>query len=169
MSYKKKKLQKSKLNQLRYRVGLVKAALLRVASGLFQKKGRMRLKQTIKIMEFLRKQNKLVRPNNKKIDEWADEYIDDCIVNGRPVEILTQWCIAKDLEERLRIQGGRFMPVKAECGLIQDLIPKVVNLFLQSGVTINWWITLNRSYIDTGRIPQEVEIQYRSMLQALIS
>lgn len=168
MSYKNKKLQKSKFNQLKYKLGLVKLALTKRARSLFQKEGRMRLKQTIVIMEFLRRQNKMVRPNNKKIDEWVDGYINDCILSGKPVEILTQWCIAKDLEERLKEQDGKFVPVKAELELVQDLIPKIVNLFSVNGSLVNWWITLNRSYIDTGRISKVVELQYRTMLEELI-
>ena len=170
MSYKKKKLKEGKLGQLKYQLGKIGRALLSRVQVLlqFQRRKQMRLQQTVVIMEYLRAQKKFVKGNNKKIDEWADRYIDDCIINGRPVEILTQWCIAKDLEERFKAQDGTFVPVKAELSLIQELIPKIVNLFIQNGVAVNWWITLNRSYIDTGRISSEVELQYRLMLETLI-
>lgn len=128
----------------------------------------MRLPQTVAIMEFLRQQNKLIRANNKKIDEWVDQYINNCILNGRPVEILTQWCVAKDLEERLKAQGGQFSSLKAEKELILELIPKTVTVFSENGIAVNWWITLNRSYLDTGSVSSEVECEYREMLTGLI-
>lgn len=128
----------------------------------------MRLRQTIAIMEFLRLQNKLVRPNNKKIDGWIDEYINGCILNGKPVELLTQWCVAKDLEERIKVQGGKFQPTKEEYELFQVTIPKIINIFSENAVKVDWWITLNRSYIDTGRISIDLELQYRAMLETLI-
>ena len=169
MSYKKKQLKKSRLNQLMFQVGLVKNVLFRNIGRFFKGGAGMRLPQTVAIMEVLRRQNKIVRPNNKKIDEWADGYINNCILNGKPVEVLTQWCIAKDLEERIKVQGGVFSPVKAERELILETIPKIVRLFNENGVAVNWWITLNRSFIDTGRISREVEEQYRAMLESMIS
>jgi len=82
MSYKKKKLQKGKFNQLKYKLGLVKLAFIKKARALFQKEGRMRLPQVTKIMEVLRLRNKGLRPNNQKIDEWVDGYIQQCILKG---------------------------------------------------------------------------------------
>jgi len=170
MSYKKKKIKESKLGQLKYRLGKIKRALFSRVPVLlqFRERGTMRLPQTVAIMEFLRKQNKLVRANNKKIDEWVDEYVNDCILNGRPVEILTQWCVAKDLEQRLEVQGGEFKPTKDESQLIQTIIPRAVEAFVVNGIGVNWWLTLNRSYIGTGRISKDVEVKYRAMLESLI-
>ncbi|TSC60300.1 MAG: hypothetical protein LiPW15_178 [Parcubacteria group bacterium LiPW_15] len=170
MSYKKRKIKKSRLNRLKYKFVQIKSVLLGRSGALLQwkEKKTMRLKQTQIIMAALRMQNKLVRANNKKIDEWADDYVNDCILNGRPVQILTQWCVAKDLEERLKAQGGEFSPIKTELELIQELIPKIIGLFSGNGATVNWWITLNRSYIDTGRVCPNVEAQYKTMLSAQI-
>jgi hypothetical protein len=171
MSYKKKKLKKSRFDQLKYQLGKIGRALLLRVRVLLQSErgGSMRLPQTVGIMEFLRKQNKLVRPNNKKIDEWVDSYINDCILNGKPVEILTQWCVAKDLEERFKAQGNQFVPVAGEIDLIKVMIPRVVREFSERGIVVNWWVTLNRSFIDTGRISSRVEYLYRAMLEELIN
>lgn len=165
MSYKKKKIKKNKLNQLKYRVGLVKAALLRLVS---RNGGRVRLKQTVAIMEFLRQQGRTARSNNKKIEEWVEEYINDCILNGRAIEILTQWCISKDLEQRYQVQGQRFTPTKAEIELVQKEIPRILKKFYENGVSVNWWITLNRSYLDSGRIDLGLENEYRAMIERLL-
>lgn len=128
----------------------------------------MRLKQTVAIMDFLRKQGKVVRSNNKKIDEWVDEYINDCILKGKPVEILTQWCISKDLEQRYQAQGQKFTPTKAEVELVQEEIPRVLKKFSENRVLVNWWVTLNRSYLDSGRIDLALENEYREMIEQLI-
>ncbi|KKU90167.1 MAG: hypothetical protein UY20_C0001G0018 [Candidatus Yanofskybacteria bacterium GW2011_GWA1_48_10] len=168
MSYKKKKFKKSRLNQLRYKAGLVKTALLKAVSALFQRTSEMRLKQTVKLLEFLRQQSRFVRLNNKKIDEWVDGYVDDCILNGRPVEILTQWCISKDLEQRYQAQGQKFRATIAEAELFRKEIPRVIEKFKENGVAVNWWITLNRSYLDSGRISVAVENEYRALIEELI-
>jgi len=167
MSYKRKKLRKSKLNVLKYFLRKIRFALYK-AKALLQPK--MRLPQTIRIMEFLRRQNKGIRPNNKKIDEWVDGYINECILNARPVDILTQWCVAKDLEIRYQVQGNRFVPLKAERDLILKTIPMIIRVFEQNGATVSWWITMNRSYLNSGRIEiPGIEAEYFSMIRELIA
>lgn len=167
MSYKKKKLQKSKFNQLRYRLGLVKLALLKKARALFQKEGRMRLPQVAKIMESLRLRNKGLRPNNQKIDEWVDNYVQQCILKGQKVDILTQWCLSKDLETRYQTQGDKFEPLQTEIDLLQREIPQILNIFADGGVGVNWWITFNGAFLDRGRISKELAGQYGDMLRSI--
>jgi hypothetical protein len=171
MSYKKKKIKQRRLGRLKYKVRQIGRALLARVKVLLQFKRRkpMRLPQVITLMEYLRTQNKMVRVNNKKIEQWVDEYINDCVVNGRPVEILSQWCVAKDLEKRIKAQGGEFSPVLGEVELIERTIPKFVQFFTKQGIKVNWWITLNRSLIDTGRVLPEVERKYQLMLESLIA
>ncbi len=167
MSYKKKKLKKSRFNQFKYKFGQIKLALLKRARALSQKEGRMRLPQTAKIMEQLRFLNRGVVRNNKKIDEWVDGYINDCILNGRPVEILLQWCSGLGLVKRKGMQGGQFKALPAEIELIQKEIPRVIKIFTEQGVKASWIITFNRSYIERRRLPDAPFIEYMAMIKEL--
>ena len=167
MSYKKKKLPKSKFNQFKYRFGLIKLALLKRARALFQKEGRMRLPQVARIMESLRLRNKGLRPNNQKIDEWVDNYVQQCILKGQKVDILTQWCLSKDLETRYQAQGDKLEPLQTEIDLLQKEIPQILKTFTDNGVGINWWITFNGAFLDRGRISRELADQYAEMLKSI--
>ncbi|MBI2635606.1 MAG: hypothetical protein HYW79_03660 [Parcubacteria group bacterium] len=171
MSYKSKKIKKNRFNQLKYRFGLVKTALLQkikvLLQQLRQKEEPMRMPQTVAIMEFLRTKNKTLRSNNQKINEWVDNYINDCILNGKSVDILTQWCLSKDLEIRYRTQGNQFIPLKTESKLIQKEIPQIIQIFLKNGVTVNWWITFNNSFLDRGRIESDISDKYIKMIQGI--
>ena len=167
MSYKNKKLQKSKFNQFKYRFGLIKLALIKRARALFQKEGRMRLQQVARIMESLRLRNKGLRPNNQKIDAWVDNYIQQCILKGQKVDILTQWCLSKDLETRYQVQGNRFEPLQAEIDLLQREIPQILKVFTDNGVGVNWWVTFNGAFLDRGRISKEPTKEYADMLRGI--
>ena len=128
----------------------------------------MQQPQTRKIMQWLRERSKLIRINNKKIDEWINDYIDQCILNGKPVEILTQLCVSKVLELRYRIQGNRLVPTDGEKDSFLKEIPEIIKCFKSNEVAINWCITLNRSFLDGGRIDLAIENEYRTMIQSLI-
>ena len=167
MSYKKKKIKKSKFNQLKYKFGQIKLALLERARALFQKEGRMRLPQTQKIMEALRFLNQGVVRNNKKIDEWVDGYVNDCILNGQPVEILLQWCSGLGLDKRMERQGGQFIPLPAEIDLIQKQIPRIIKIFTERGVGVSWIITFSRSYIERRRLLDGPFSAYMTMIKDL--
>ena len=127
----------------------------------------MRLPQTIKIMEFIRSKNKMLRSNNQKVNEWVDNLVDFCILNGKPIDILTQWCLSKDLEVRYRTQGNRFIPLKTELDLIQKQIPRIIQIFDDNGVSINWWVTFNNSFLDRGRIAEDMAEKYIEMIKSL--
>ncbi|OGN02643.1 MAG: hypothetical protein A2655_02920 [Candidatus Yanofskybacteria bacterium RIFCSPHIGHO2_01_FULL_43_42] len=160
-------MQKSKFNQFKYRFGLIKLALIKRARALFQKEGRMRLQQVARIMESLRLRNKGLRPNNQKIDEWVDNYIQQCILKGQKVDILTQWCLSKDLETRYQVQGNRFEPLQAEIDLLQREIPQILKVFTDNGVGVNWWVTFNGAFLDRGRISKEPTKEYADMLRGI--
>ena len=127
----------------------------------------MRQFQTRKVMEFLREKSKKNRSNNLRINEWIDSYLERCFLNGKEVNILTQWCISKDLEERFKKQGNRFMPTKKERKLFEKELPEILNVFLENGFQINWWITFNRSYLNSGRIDKGLEDEYKKMIEKL--
>ena len=171
MSYKSKKIKKNRFNQLKYKLGLVKTALLQkikvLLQQLWREEGDMRLPQTIKIMEFIRSKNKMLRSNNQKVNEWVDNLVDFCILNGKPIDILTQWCLSKDLEVRYRTQGNRFIPLKTELDLIQKQIPRIIQIFDDNGVSINWWVTFNNSFLDRGRIAEDMAEKYIEMIKSL--
>lgn len=127
----------------------------------------MRLQQTQKIMGDLRFLNRGVVQNNKRIDEWVDEYINDCILNGRPVEILLQWCSGLGLAKRMEKQGNQFIPLSAEIELIQKQIPRIIKIFTNQSVSVSWIITFNRSYITRRRLPDAVFLAYIKMIKNL--
>ncbi|MDP2599100.1 MAG: hypothetical protein Q8P49_04710 [Candidatus Liptonbacteria bacterium] len=171
MSYKKTKLKKGKLSQLKYKLGLARIALWRFIPKVGKKEEKMLLPQTEIVMRQLRKQNRIVRPNNSKINRWVDDYINQSILMGKPVEILTQWCISKDLEARYQKQcsADSFVPTKKECLLFEREIPGVAKILTENVVRFNWWITFNRSYLATGRIDREIEALYVKMVTELAS
>ncbi|TSC51970.1 MAG: hypothetical protein LiPW41_737 [Parcubacteria group bacterium LiPW_41] len=126
----------------------------------------MRLQQTQKIMGDLRLLNRNII-QNKKIDEWVDEYINECILNGKPVEILLQWCSGLGLETRMKKQGGTFVPLTTEIDLIQKQIPQIINIFNKQNVRVSWIITFNRSYIKRRRLGDNVFFAYIAMIKNL--
>lgn len=127
----------------------------------------MRLSQTKKVIDFLRARSRIVRPDNMKISEWVEDYIERCFEAGEPVNILTQWCISKDLEERFKKQGQNFIPTKKERKLFEIDMPQTVAVFLENGLRLNWWVTFNRSYLDSGRIDRDLEDKYKAMIIGL--
>lgn len=124
----------------------------------------MRFPATTKVMAFVRERNRLIRPNNLKVNEWADGYFNGCIANGEPVTILTQWCISQDLEQRYQKQGNQFISLRKERRIFGTEILKIAEAFLANGFKINWWVTFNRSYLDSGRISPELENDYKAMV-----
>lgn len=169
MSYQKKKLKKGMFEKFKYRFGQIKLALLKKARVLLQRRQSMEFKQTQKIMESLRLLNRGAVKNNKKIDNWVDSYINDCVLNGRPVEILLQWCSGLGLVGRREKQGGSFKALPTEIGLIQKEIPRVIRIFTEQGVKVSWLITFNRSYIERRRLIDEPFFAYMAMIKELAS
>ncbi len=127
----------------------------------------MRLPATEKVMRFLRERNRLVRPNNLKINEWVDSYIDACIKQGESVTILTPWCVSKNLGFRLQKQGGVFLPTKKERKIFEVEIPGIVEVLQARGLRINWWITFNRPYLDSRRVGRDIEVGYKRVIEGL--
>ncbi len=127
----------------------------------------MQLRNISKLMEGLRNLANIIRPNNKNISEWVSSYLNDCALNGRPVIILSQWCLSKDLEQRLRQNGRQFLPTKSELKLFAKEIPNILAMFKEAGLSVSWSLTFNRSYLDSGRIDVAVEWAYVSMIKEL--
>ena len=41
------------------------------------------------VTDFLRARSRLIRRENPRLDQWIDAYLEGCLENGRPVNILT--------------------------------------------------------------------------------
>ncbi len=167
MSYRKRKLKRSKLGRLQFRLRLGWKLFFIQLKRKSRKEETVRFPATQKVMTLLRERSRLVRKNNLKINEWVDGFVDRCIANGQPVILLTQWCISKDLEVRYRRQNGQFTPTRRERLLFEKEIPDIAAAFSINGIRFDWWITFNRSYLDSGRIAPEVETAYKEMLAGL--
>lgn len=127
-----------------------------------------------KLTAFLRAQNRRIVVRGEegkevrmmKINEWVDDYIGNCAAAGKSVTVLTQWCLSKDLEERRKLQGGQFLPLKDERDLFGEKgLPMVANEFAKLGIGIEWIITFNRSYLDSGRVSAGIEAEYKEMIE----
>ncbi len=167
MSYKNRKKKKSIVSQLKYQVGLVQTALLRVYKKVVKKENGMRLPQTRTIMQWLRERARIIRSNNLRINEWVDDYVDNCVRNGREITFLTQLCISKDLEVRYQKQGNAFVPTKQERLLFEKEIPQIVEALQKNGIRFNWWMTYNRSYLNSGRLELNLENKFKQMISGL--
>lgn len=167
----KNKRQKKRLisRRLENKIRRIWVSLVRTLKKEKREEQAVYLPGTRSILEFLRERSRDVRANNKKVEEWVGKCINEQILRGEPVTVLTQWCVSKDLEERFREQGGEFVPTKQERRLFEKSIPDIANAFQENGVRLSWIITLNRSYLDSGRIDGGVEKEYLEMLQRLAS
>ncbi|MFH1151895.1 MAG: hypothetical protein V1788_02105 [Nanoarchaeota archaeon] len=167
MSYKKKKQKKNIINQLKWGLGWIEAVLLKSYRRFFPKENQMRLPQTRTIMQWLRERAKVIRPNNLKINEWVDDYVNRCVIEGKRVEIITQYCLSKDLETRYAKQGNQFFPLKAERDMFTKTIPEIVSVFTQNGLQVNWYVTFNSSFLERGRVTNKILDAYNNMIQNL--
>ena len=120
------------------------------------------------VMAGLRAKAKIVKANNLKISEWIEGYLLKCFLEGKPVNILTQYCLSKALEKRFSEQGNRFVPTKKELKTLQEEIPSVVELFSRNGFRINWWVTFNRAFVEEGFLPRNIEKAYEELTQSLL-
>lgn len=167
MSYKNRKKKNSIVNQLKFQVGRVQTALLRIYKRVERKENKMRLPQTRSLMQWLRERAKIIRSNNLRINEWVDDYVDNCVRNGKEITFLTQLCISKDLEVRYQKQGNAFVPTKQERLLFEKEIPQIMEALQKNGIRFNWWMTYNRSYLNSGRLEPDLENKFKQMISGL--
>lgn len=125
------------------------------------------LPQSVKLVMWMRDRSKLLRKNSMTIDPWVGSYLDRCFKLTKPVVLLTQWCVAKDLEIRFQKQGNQFIPTSGERDLAFKEIPMVLELFADAGLGVQWFVTLNRSYLDMGRVRPDIEAAYAEMIRSL--
>jgi len=169
MSYKSRK-KKTKLNKVIY---LTRLSFVKVLKKIRGKGGKKRMAArytypgTVKMMEFLRQKAKSIKINNLRVDAWIGGYLDDCLGEDKAVELLSQLCISVYLKKRYKIQGNRFIPTKKEIELFEERLPEVISAFEKYGFRINWLMTFNRSCLDSGRIRQKLEEEYKEMILGL--
>ncbi|OGI83986.1 hypothetical protein A2997_00875 [Candidatus Nomurabacteria bacterium RIFCSPLOWO2_01_FULL_36_10b] len=168
MSYKKKREKKNIISQLKRQIGLIKIVLFKKTNYFTKKEVNMQQRQTRTIMQWLRERSKIIRQNNLKINEWVEKYIDDCILNGKSIEILTQYCLSKDLEKRYKIQGNKFIPLQAENKMFCKDIPLILDEFKNNGISVNWFITFNNSFMEQGMVDKKIANDYIAMINGLV-
>lgn len=116
----------------------------------------------------LYKINKKIRPDCPlKIKSKTKEYLMKCLTYNSAVNILTQLCISKDVEVRKNMQGGILKATTAERKLFEQEIPRIISLFKKWGFKINWYITFNQSFLDSGRVNQSVLNEFKEIIKLL--
>lgn len=126
-----------------------------------------RFRATTKVMESLRERNRLFGNGNLRINEWVDEYLDSCVIEGKEVTFLTQWCVSKELEVRYQSQGECFVATKQEQDLFGTTMPWLANLFHAQGFKLSWWLTFNRNCLESGRINADLEAEYKQLIMGM--
>ena len=126
MSYKKRKIKRSKINILKYKFSLFLVKFFNKIKSKGRRKRDMRLIQVRNMMDFLRSRNKALKQNSLKINEWVDGYLEKCMLSGDSVSVLMPWCLSKSLEKRFSEQGGKFVPTKKEKMVLYDLQSNLV-------------------------------------------
>jgi len=169
MSYKSRK-KKTKLNKVIY---LIRLSFVKVLNKFKKKRGKKRMTTgyiypgTVKMMELLRQKAKSIKKNNLRVNDWIGDYLDDCLEKEKAVELLSQWCISVYLKKRYEIQGNRFIPTKKEIELFREELPEVISAFRKYWFRINWLIAFAPSCLDSGRIDQKLEEEYKEMILSL--
>ncbi len=165
MSYKKNKIKRSFFNSFRYKSRIIFNKFF--YKTIRQRKGGVDMRMVQNVLNILRVKNRLIKANNLKINEWVDAYVTGCFLNGKTVNILTQWCLSRSLKKRFVDQGDKFIPTKKERKIIETEIPELISVFKQNGLRVNWLITFNRAFLDSGLLSQEIEIKYKKMITGL--
>ncbi len=127
----------------------------------------MQIYQTRKVMEFLRDRRKKIG-KGIRINNWADQYLEECLRNSIRVTIVTPWSLSFALKKRFKEQNNRFIPTKTERKLFRQQIPEIVKVFEENGFRLDWWILLSRSYLDNRLIGNELENKYKEMLESQV-
>jgi hypothetical protein len=165
MSYKNRKNKRSKLRRIKI---YLSKFLVKFFYNFTRKEATMGSIYVTNVMADLRAKARIVRPNNLKISDWVEKYLTECFLQGRPVNILTQYCLSKALEKRFSEQGGKFVPTKKERKVLQEEIPFITSIFTKNGFRINWWITFNKSFVEEGLLAGSVEKEYKATVQRLV-
>ena len=122
------------------------------------------MRQVEKVMTKLRERAKIIKPNNLKINEWVDQYLRECMLSGKPINILTPWCASSMLKRRFREGENKFIPTKKELRILKEEMPNIISLFDQNGFRLNWWVTFNKTFVDSVGIPID---EYKTMIVGL--
>lgn len=127
----------------------------------------MRLPQTKIVTEWLRSRARLNK-KSQKISLWVEEYLDQCLLKGKAVNILTPWCLSKAIVVRYKASGCMFQPRKKEEKLFVKEVPAVLKAFEDNGFILDWFFTFHRSYHDDRLLPESIELDYKTMICDLV-
>lgn len=125
------------------------------------------LPQTKNVMKKLRELNRYIG-SAAKISEFADMYLDNCLLNAKPVTLITPWSLSRSFIQRHAIQGNKYAPTKAEENLFQNEISSICALLTENGFRFNWWLVFSRSYVRNKAMSMELELEYVNMISGLI-
>ncbi len=125
------------------------------------------LPQTIKVMKKLREINRFLE-NAAKINEFVDEYLDQCLLYNKPVVIISPWSLSFRFKERYLLQGNKFISTKKEINLFSKEIPLIVRVLEENGFTVEWWLVFSRAYLDSRLLPEKIEREYAGIVNDLI-
>jgi len=57
--------------------------------------------------------------------------------------------------------------MKKERAFFEKEIPQILRIFADNGFSVNWWLTLNRSYLESRQISESLEKEYLEMIKEL--
>lgn len=125
------------------------------------------LPQTINVIYKLREINKSL-DGALKINDFADSYIEECLLTNQPVNLITPWSLSRSFTKRYCEQGNKFSPTKNEEKLFRKEIPAITSIFKENGFTFNWWLSFSRSYTRENSMSETMEKEYISMITNLV-
>ncbi|MFA4975204.1 MAG: hypothetical protein WC839_01395 [Candidatus Paceibacterota bacterium] len=124
------------------------------------------LPQAIKTMKKLREINKSL-DHALKINEFVDSYVNECILYGQPVTLITPWSLSRSFKERYKEQENKFFPTEKEKTLFSWEIPQIELILKENNLDFNWWLIFSRSYIRSATLDREQEKEYVEMITKL--
>ncbi len=98
-----------------------------------------------------------------RVGNRAKDYLFDCWNKRMAVNILTQCCVTKSLDERKILQNNRLKPLKSELRVFYREIPKIVALFKSYGFSINWFFI----FVDSENTRRQASLTVKKEIMNL--
>ncbi|MFH1456922.1 MAG: hypothetical protein ABIF17_02275 [Patescibacteria group bacterium] len=153
---------KRRLNTIKYKI---KGQIFDLFFGLEGKKMKASIMQSL--IKELQERVKRFNPDAPwKIKPYVAEYLEDCLVKGRPVNILVQWCVTKILDERKKMQDG-LKALPDEIKFFNEDLPRLIGLLKKWGLKVDVIITFNLSEFEKSRPSQETIEEYIDLVKSL--
>ncbi len=100
-----------------------------------------------------------------KLREYVKNYINDCLKELKPIQIITLWCLSKGLERR-KIKQKRLTPLAAEIKVFKDFL-EIHSLFARYGLLVDHFLFLVPSSINPGQIDDSLKKEYQDLLERI--